>query len=249
MSWGDFVAGGRPRDGRGFCAGAGLNRRASRTKHLISLSALLALTGSAAAVAEGAHGTIYSIHMIAKVPSICSLGGLARTITLDGIADDGRGVSSQAGAADFRIRCNVPYALDVGTARDRRPRGRMVPLSATFDPPAELIAAARGDEPAASIESIISPTCILQPHGGEAVACPDITEINDGARVAASTGGRIAVNAISVDPPLRHTRLAFLTPTEAPDGSMQETPTQYDLSRPAAFAQRAPIVVSVSGRL
>lgn len=75
-------------------------------------------------------GRDYSIHVIAKIPSICALRGLSRVIKLYGHTDDGQDVHPYSGVGDFRIECNVPYALDVARVAHRRVKAWVEPLSA-----------------------------------------------------------------------------------------------------------------------
>lgn len=72
-------------------------------------------------------GRNYSIHILAKIPSICALRDMSRVIRLFEEHDDEDHLVR--GLHDFRIDCNVPYAVDVQRIRHHKVRGRVIPLS------------------------------------------------------------------------------------------------------------------------
>lgn len=72
-------------------------------------------------------GRDYSIHMITKIPSICALRDISRVIKL--FEERGDEDHFVRGFNDFRIDCNVPYAMNIRRTAHDRARGRVIPLS------------------------------------------------------------------------------------------------------------------------
>ena len=102
----------------------------------LSLGAVCAaLTGAAfdatpatARDRSGPAARDYSIHMIAKIPSLCALRDMSRVIPL--FIEHGDEDHLMRGLHDFRIDCNVPYAIDVARIGRIRHGARVIPLSA-----------------------------------------------------------------------------------------------------------------------
>ncbi len=93
------------------------------------LAATLAFDARVPAQADS-RAAAYSIHMLAKIPSRCTLRDVGRFIFLT--RDTPYGDSAvEHGRARFRVECNVPYVLDTSTRQNSRRSGaRLIPLAA-----------------------------------------------------------------------------------------------------------------------
>lgn len=75
----------------------------------------------------------YSIHMLAKVPTLCALRDLSHIVILTRDTEYGERIVDH-GRARFRVDCNVPYHLEIGHRATRWiRRGYLVPAAATLD--------------------------------------------------------------------------------------------------------------------
>lgn len=103
-----------------------------------AISAAVVADTAPATSRDGRYGSTldHSIHILARIPSLCALRDMSRVIKLFVVEHDGvhgEVESMLVGTGSFRIECNVPYAVDVHrrTWRTAVRRARVVPLAAT----------------------------------------------------------------------------------------------------------------------
>ncbi len=150
------------RNARG--AAGGLSSRCKAVLHLWPLwPAHLSVIGLLASGAHAEIGRDYSVLVIAHVPSLCAMRAV-RAIGLSGATDGGAAIVMAPD--EFRIICNVPFAVRVGGLQHRKGGGRVSPLSQARPAPIEVSltsGARRGAEriACASAPMALASSCIL----------------------------------------------------------------------------------------
>lgn len=99
--------------------------------------AQLSISGIIASGAQADLGRDYNILVLAHVPSLCAMRDV-RPVSLSAAAEDGATLRTLEAPKQFRIVCNVPFAVRVGGLQHHKAGTRVSPLSEATPPPLEV---------------------------------------------------------------------------------------------------------------
>ena len=129
----------------GGLGGASLPRRRVGVLHLCL--AQLSFSGLLASSAHAEISRDYNILILAHVPSLCAMRDM-RPINLSGAADDGARLGTSWRPSQFRIVCNVPFAVRVEGIQHHKAGTQVSPLSRATPAPLEVLLSAAAGLPA-----------------------------------------------------------------------------------------------------
>lgn len=172
--------------------------RSAVCSHVALIALVSIVSGLPAPIGEAradSRAAAYSIHMLAHIPSRCTLRDVRRLVHLTRETDAGE-IAWNRGSARFRVECNVPYFLDTSSRLTAgRPRARMIPLASSDT---DEIAAPTED----AATALASSQCMLtDPTGRHNAECPSRTDAAPALVLARATAELQLSSAVFADHP------------------------------------------------
>ena len=111
-----------------------------RSRYLVAARFWLAQLSISGIIASGAQADVgrdYSLLVLAHVPSLCAMRDMSVLRALSGTAANGQ-VRTLMVPNQYRIICNVPFAVRVGRLQYDEAAARVSPMSEARPPPLEV---------------------------------------------------------------------------------------------------------------